>query len=68
MERGRGVCPIDLQAVTLSSHWKLSRHVGVYFAEKVAQCAQNADIKDLTSKYVEISKKADVIVLADSNS
>ena len=45
----RGICPIAAQAVTLRlPGTSVSGHLGVYYAAKVAQYAQNLEVKGLT--------------------
>ena len=51
------ICPIAAKTVTVRLlKISVSGHMGVYYTEKVAQYAQNPDVKDLMYEYVEISK------------
>jgi len=50
-----GICPTAAQAVTLRlTRTSVSGHIGVYYAEKVAQYAQNPEVKCLTYEDFEI--------------
>jgi len=51
----RGICPIAAQSVTFRlPRTSDSGHMGVYYAEKVAQYAQNPKVKGLTYEDFEI--------------